>query len=275
MQIKSITLNLPVNDLSKSREFWTKLGFSFNETFSDDKAICLMLNNELISAMLITKEFFSTFTNRKIADNTTTQVLIAIEVESREKVDEVIKTAIENGATKYSDKADYGWMYYGSFADLDGHQWEVMYSDPSKLEVKESTKTKITIQATVEADLKKAWDVYTNPDYIVKWNFASDDWCCPVAKNDMRVGGKYFARMEAKDGSAGFDFEAIYDEVIENQKISYNLEDGRNVVVLFKAEGNSTLVTVTFDAETENSIELQKEGWQAILNNYKKCVEKV
>lgn len=131
--IKSIYVNLPVKDLAATKAFWTKLGFSFNEQFSDDKAVCLILNEGTIYSMLITHEFFSTFTNRSIADGTSTQVLIAIEVESRERVDEIIKAALSNGGSRYRESADHGWMYYDSFADPDGHQWEVMYTDASKI----------------------------------------------------------------------------------------------------------------------------------------------
>ncbi|WP_114750877.1 VOC family protein [Pleomorphovibrio marinus] len=131
--INAIYVNLPVEDLDKSRGFWTKLGFSFNEDFCDDKALCLMLNEGSISAMLLKKDFFSTFTNRPIADQSCTQVLIAIEVESREKVDEIVRNALENGASRYREAADHGWMYYDTFSDPDGHQWEVMYSDPNQI----------------------------------------------------------------------------------------------------------------------------------------------
>ncbi|MCH7398168.1 glyoxalase/bleomycin resistance/extradiol dioxygenase family protein [Belliella sp. DSM 107340] len=131
MKVKSIYVNLPIKDIDKTKEFWTNLGFSFDEQFSDDKALCLVLNEGLIYAMLITHEFFGTFTNRPIADGSTTQVLTAIEVESREEVDNIVKLAIENGATRYKDSSDHEWMYYDSFSDLDGHQWEVMFTDPS------------------------------------------------------------------------------------------------------------------------------------------------
>ncbi len=131
--IKSIYVNLPVKDLAVTKAFWTKLGFSFNDQFSDDKAVCLVLNEGTMYSMLITHEFFSTFTNRSIADGTTTQVLIAIEVESRERVDEIIKAALSNGGSRYRESADHGWMYYDSFADPDGHQWEVMYTDASQI----------------------------------------------------------------------------------------------------------------------------------------------
>lgn len=129
MKVKSIYINLPINDLNKTRDFWTKLGFSFNEQFSDDKALCLILNDGLIYSMLITHEFFSTFTNRPIADGTTTQVLTAIEVDSREQVDEITRLALENGGTRYRESSDHEWMYYDSFADIDGHQWEIMFTD--------------------------------------------------------------------------------------------------------------------------------------------------
>jgi uncharacterized protein YndB with AHSA1/START domain len=133
--------------------------------------------------------------------------------------------------------------------------------------------TKITVQATVAADVKKVWDYYNNPEHITKWNFASDDWQCPSAENDLRVGGKYRSRMEAKDGSWGFDFEAIYDEVVDGEQFTYTLPDGRQVSVDFKDLGDQTAVTVTFDAETENPADMQQNGWQAILDNFKKYTE--
>ena len=133
--------------------------------------------------------------------------------------------------------------------------------------------TKITIESIISANTNKVWDYYTLPEHITKWNFASDDWHCPKAENDLRVGGKLKSRMEAKDGSFGFDFEAIYDEVINHKKISYNLTDGRQVITVFENQNGKTKVTTTFDAETQNSVELQRNGWQAILDNFKKYVE--
>jgi uncharacterized protein len=133
MKVKSIFVNLPIKDLQKTREFWTKLGFSFNEEFSDDRALCLVLNDGLIYSMLITHEMFSTFTNRPIADGSTTQVLTAIQVDSREDVDRIVKLALENGATRYRESDDHGWMYYDTFADLDGNQWEVMFADYTQI----------------------------------------------------------------------------------------------------------------------------------------------
>lgn len=135
------------------------------------------------------------------------------------------------------------------------------------------TTSKITIQTTVGADNTKAWNYYTTPDHITKWNFASDDWQCPSASNDMQVGGKYTARMEAKDGSFGFDFEATYDAITEGESFTYTMPDGRQVDVSFVGKGEHTEVVITFDPENENPLDMQKDGWQAILNNYKKYVD--
>jgi uncharacterized protein YndB with AHSA1/START domain len=132
--------------------------------------------------------------------------------------------------------------------------------------------TKITVSATINAPLKKVWDYYNNPKHIVNWNFADPSWHCPNAENDLRIGGTYKARMEAKDGSFGFDFEAIYSEVNEGKNFTYEF-GGRNATVEFKSVANQTEVMVTFDAENENPVEMQKGGWQAILNNFKTYTE--
>lgn len=133
MGVKSVFINLPVKDLEKSRLFWKKLGFSFNEQFSDERAACLILEEGKIYSMLIIHELFSTFTNRPIADNSTTQVLTAIEVDSKESVDEIVSVALKSGAKRYRESVDNGWMYYDCFEDLDGHQWEVLFTDETKL----------------------------------------------------------------------------------------------------------------------------------------------
>ena len=131
----------------------------------------------------------------------------------------------------------------------------------------------ITVQVLVNADIQTAWDQYTNPEYIIKWNFAIDDWECPSATNDIRTGGKFSSRMQAKDGSFGFDFGGVYDEVDPLKSIKYHLEDGRKVAITFEeVEGGVKVITI-FDPETENPLEMQEGGWQAILDNYKKCVE--
>ncbi|HEX9253777.1 MAG TPA: SRPBCC family protein [Ignavibacteriaceae bacterium] len=133
--------------------------------------------------------------------------------------------------------------------------------------------SKITIQADISANTKKVWDYYTNPEHITKWNFASDDWHCPNAENDLRVGGKLKSRMEAKDGSFGFDFEATFDEVNPGKNIIYTIADGRKVEINFEDLGNKTKITTIFEAENQNPVEMQRAGWQAILDNFKIVVE--
>jgi uncharacterized protein YndB with AHSA1/START domain len=133
--------------------------------------------------------------------------------------------------------------------------------------------TKITIEAIINASVDTVWDGWTKPEHITKWNFASDDWHCPRASNDLRAGGKFDTRMEAKDGSFGFDFEGVYDEVIHHRRIAYTIADGRKVVTTFENQNGKTKVITIFEAETENAIELQQEGWQAILNNFARYAE--
>lgn len=132
---------------------------------------------------------------------------------------------------------------------------------------------KITVQATVAVPAARAWLYFTQPQHVIHWNFASPDWHCPKAENDLQAGGKFSYHMAAKDGSFGFDFEGTYDEVIPEKKIVYTMSDGRQTMVTFETFGNQTTVTETFDAETENSLELQQNGWQAILNNFKSYTE--
>jgi uncharacterized protein YndB with AHSA1/START domain len=134
-------------------------------------------------------------------------------------------------------------------------------------------KTKITVEATINAPVEKVWNSWTSPEHITKWCNASDDWHAPRAENDVRTGGKFLTRMEAKDGSFGFDFGGVYDEVKLNERISYTMGDGREVSVVFTKEGNKTKVTETFEAENQNPIEMQRGGWQAILDNFKKYTE--
>lgn len=132
----------------------------------------------------------------------------------------------------------------------------------------------ITIDITILTPVQKVWDYYNDPKHIIKWNFAHESWQCPNAENDLRVGGKFKSRMEAKDGSFGFDFEGIYDGVVPNERIKYHLEDGRNVEVIFnKIDESTTNIKINFDSEKQNSTEMQREGWYAILNNFHKYVE--
>ncbi len=136
-----------------------------------------------------------------------------------------------------------------------------------------AARTVLTVQATVNAPVEKTWDSFTNPDHIIKWNQASPDWHSPWSKNDLRVGGAFSTRMEAKDGSFGFEFGGIYDAVEENKYIEYTLGDGRKVTITFTTEGNATKVVETFEAEETNPLEMQQGGWQAIMDSFKNYTE--
>jgi len=136
-----------------------------------------------------------------------------------------------------------------------------------------SNSTKVTVQAVVKAPIEQVWSYWTEPEHITKWNQASEDWHAPRAENDLRAGGKFLTRMEAKDGSMGFDFFGVYDEVKLHELITYTLEDGRKVEITFVDLGGETKVVETFDAESTHPVEFQQAGWQAILNNFKQYTE--
>lgn len=133
----------------------------------------------------------------------------------------------------------------------------------------------ITIDCVVKGSIQNVWNAYTEPQHIVNWNFASEDWHCPRAENNLEVGGTYLARMEAKDGSFGFDFQAVYDEVVPERKIIYTIEDGRKVTTLFEPMHDAVKITTIFEAENQNPLDMQKAGWQSILNNFKKYTERI
>ncbi|HEY6142638.1 MAG TPA: SRPBCC family protein [Flavobacterium sp.] len=135
-------------------------------------------------------------------------------------------------------------------------------------------KETITVETLINAPIEKIWQFWTKPEHITKWNTASDDWHTTKAENDLKIGGKFLSRMEAKDGSFSFDFEGIYTDVVTNEKISYTLLDDRKVDVTFSQKENGVQITETFEAENQNPLEMQKMGWQAILNNFKTYVEK-
>lgn len=141
--------------------------------------------------------------------------------------------------------------------------------------MKKQDRIKIVISATVKSPVARVWDLWTKPFHIKNWNAASPDWHTTYAETDLRKGGRFLSRMEAKDGSFGFDFSGEFTKIELNKCIQYTLDDERVVEVLFNSEGKNTIITETFEAEQENSVELQKTGWQAILNNFKHYAETI
>jgi uncharacterized protein YndB with AHSA1/START domain len=134
-------------------------------------------------------------------------------------------------------------------------------------------KKMITVVASIHAPVEKVWHLWTDPKHIVRWNNASADWHTPKAENDVRVGGRFLSRMEAKDGSLGFDFTGEYCKVDQCKQLVYTMDDGRKVRILFESTGNETTIKETFEAEHTFTIEMQQTGWQSILNNFKNYVE--
>ena len=136
-----------------------------------------------------------------------------------------------------------------------------------------AAKISVTVTTTVNAPVEKVWQYWSEPKHITKWNSPSPDWHTPSAENDLRTGGKFSSRMEAKDGSFGFDFAGVYDEVTLHETIAYTMGDGRKVHISFKGNGNKTEVVETFDPENIHPVDFQRQGWQAILDNFKKYTE--
>lgn len=137
----------------------------------------------------------------------------------------------------------------------------------------EAVKTLITVRATVNAPAETVWKHWTSPESIKGWNYASDDWHSPRAENDLRKGGRFNVRMEARDGSMGFDFGGVYDNIVPDKEIDYTMDDNRKVRITFASDGRKTDVIETFEAESTNTIDQQRNGWQSILDNFKKFVE--
>ncbi len=131
----------------------------------------------------------------------------------------------------------------------------------------------ITIEAVIYSNIEKVWEMWTNPEHVTKWCFASDDWHAPSSSADLKVGGKLSTRMEAKDGSFGFDFWGTYNEIIPNEKLAITMGDGRKWNIYFSKTEGGVKVVEDFEAESENPVEMQQTGWQMILNNFKKYVE--
>jgi len=131
----------------------------------------------------------------------------------------------------------------------------------------------ITVKARIKLPLEKVWQYWSAPEHVVKWNHASDDWHSPRAENDLREGGRFLYRMEARDGSAGFDFSGRYTRVKDYQQIDFTMDDNRTVAISFSEQNDSTEIVETFEAEATNPTEMQRQGWQSILDNFKKYSE--
>ncbi len=133
--------------------------------------------------------------------------------------------------------------------------------------------TRVSVETTVQASAEKVWKYWTAPEHIVKWNSASDDWHTPRATVDLKEGGTFNSRMEAKDGSVGFDFAGVFTKVVPQKTLEYTMGDGRKVSIIFEDQKDKTRILETFETESENPIEMQRQGWQSIMDNFKKYTE--
>lgn len=174
----------------------------------------------------------------------------------------------ENGTTELTVDMDISDEYKAMFETM----WPNALAILKRL-AEGSAKSTITIEAEINAPVEKVWNSWTSPEHITQWCQASDDWHCPKAENDVRAGGKFSSTMAAKDGSFSFDFAGVHDEVVKYKTISSTMGDGRKMKVGFEEKNGKTMVTESFEAEGENPLEMQRFGWQAILNNFKKHTE--
>lgn len=274
MATKELWLNLPVKDLAKSKLFYKTLGFTQNTTHGDtDENACFIVGEKKIAVMLFPEGTFKSFTQHEISNtNVGSQMLISIDAETTAEVDELAKKAADAGANLFAKPGEKdGWMYGCAFADLDGHRWNVLHMDMSKMPRQSDGVNKdcIIIHCTVNATVEKVWDYFTTPEHITQWNNASQDWHTTKAENELKIGGRFNSRMEAKDGSMGFDFCGHYTHIKNLEDIAYTLGDSRKVNIHFEKTDDGIKITQSFEPENENSQEMQQQGWQAILNNFK------
>ncbi|MFN0083507.1 MAG: SRPBCC domain-containing protein [Ferruginibacter sp.] len=278
MPVKEIWINLPVKDLTKSKVFFKALGFTQNTTHGNtNENACFVVGEKNVAVMLFPEAVFKTFTRHEVSDTRmATEVLLSIDAETREEVDNLAASAAAAGGNVFGEPAEIrGWMYGCGFTDLDGHRWNVLHMDKSKMPQQSAALNKdcIIINTTVKATAEKVWEYWTKPEHIKKWNYASEDWHTTKAENDLTVGGTFSSRMEAKDGSMGFDFCGHYSHIKELEDIAYMIGDSRKVNIHFEKTADGIKITETFEPETENSQEMQQHGWQAILNNFKTYTE--
>ena len=277
MSTKEIWINLPVKDVEKSKEFYKAIGFVHNTTHGDTKdSACFLIGEKNNVLMLFQEDVFKNFTKNQLTDTSqSSEVLLSFDAETRSEVDDMAIKAETAGGKLFSKPEEIqGWMYGCGFSDIDGHRWNMLHMDNNKMpQPINSNKECIFVHTTINATSNKVWDYFTQPEHILNWNNASDEWHTPHAVNDLKVGGKFHLRMEAKDGSSGFDFEGHYTHVKLEEDIAYTLVDSRKVNIHFEKVEEGIKITESFEAETDHSTELQKQGWQAILNNFKKYTE--
>lgn len=198
---------------------------------------------------------------------------VCINTQSIDEAENLFKSLGQNGQVSLPMQETFFSARFGMLMDQFGIKWMINMDKKCTIEGGNPKSTTVIVEALVKAPVAKVWQYWSEPKHIMKWNNASDDWHTPKAENDLRTGGKFNVRMEAKDGSFGFDFGGTYDNVKTNEEIAYTMGDNRKVKVVFIALGDKTKILETFEAETQHSVDMQRDGWQSILNNFKKYAE--
>ena len=277
MPIKEIWINLPVKDIAKSKEFYKAIGFVLNTSHGNtDHSACFLMGEKNMVLMLFQEDVFKGFTRNNLTDTSqSSEMLISFDAETRTEVNDMANKAEAAGGTLFGKPEEIqGWMYGCGFTDVDGHRWNMIHMDMSKIPLPaNSSKDCIIVHTTVNATAKKVWEYFTLPEHITKWNNASEDWRTINAINDLKVGGKFLCRMETKDGSLGFDFEGHYTYIKTEEDIAYTLLDSRKVNIHFEQIEDGIKITESFEPETGNDLELQKQDRQVILDNFKTYTE--
>ena len=277
MATKEIWINLPVKDVSKSKEFYKAIGFVQNTTHGNtNESACFLIGEKNMVLMLFQEDAFKNFTKNELTDTSqSSEVLISFDAETKVEVDEMANKVETAGGHIFGKPEEIqGWMYGCGFTDIDGHRWNMLHMDTAKI-AKPITAAKecIIIHTIIHSTLEKVWRYFTEPVHITKWNNASIDWHTTNATTDLSVGGKFLYRMEAHEGSMGFDFDGHYSHIKTEEAIAYILTDSRKVNIHFEKVEEGIKVTESFETETENPVEMQKQGWQAILDNFKHYTE--
>lgn len=273
----NIFINLPVKNLPASMAFYESAGFTLNPDFSDQTAVCMVFSEE-INVMLLNHDKFNEFITKPIADSHDSKAAIfALELDSNASVDATMQKVLAAGGNEPNDARDYGFMYQRTFEDLDGHLWEVFYMDmsvfPTAPEDWTQSDNALKVEVLIKASADRAWECFTSPEHIVKWNHASDNWHCSAAVNNLIPQAKFSYTMGSVDGTMSFEFSGTYTKIITNRLIEFILDDEREVRLQFIPEPEGIRVVEYFEAESENSKELQLGGWQAIMNNFKAQAE--
>jgi predicted lactoylglutathione lyase/uncharacterized protein YndB with AHSA1/START domain len=280
---RKLFVNVAVRDLKASMDFFSRLGFEFNPQFTDDKAACMIVSEEAF-VMLLTEPFFKTFTKRGVCDTSkATEGLFALSCSSRAEVDAMVAEAIAGGGEAATDPVDHGFMYFRSFYDLDGHQWEVIWMDPKAVQPSASkvgattftmpTDREIMATRVVDAPRRLVFEASTGPEHLPHWMLGPEGWTMPVCEIDLRPGGAWHYRWRRPDG-AEMEMRGVFREIAPPERLVQTetwcggtWPETLNTLILTEEDGKTTMAcTVLYPSKEARDAALgtgMKEGWAA------------